>query len=394
MGQLAQHVRVSKKRTFASPLVNSPNHGWSGIVWLKVFNVGDGEVKFSWGDAVGPYPIVYTVGIESLKDSAQHVRDALDGLAVWSRARRVQDLPATLRLIADAGSDLRSAVFDAPVDQAAGVAKLQKWLQSKYSNGDKELQVIADPKLHVPWGLVFDGQINDQVNQCSPDAYMGFWSLKHRFSMVLIGCETPELADARPFGNFRLVSLVNEDVYAYAPQDLGEPAYMELDALLAGPAKKVCTLDKLGEVLSQVDSCDKIFHFLGHGTRDALVIGRGQPDVNISRFKKIMFDVAGHAASGSSSYTLVFLNSCESILGKEDLSFKKAAIRDNVCGVIGTEAEVPRPMAMDFDRRLLKSIIRDGRSVGDAMNDLVRDRDLWPTGLFYGCYANSSFRVA
>jgi len=356
-------------------------------VWLKVTGQPDGPLYLTWGNRKGPYDLTYQIEPTMLARAACQIRTALQPLIPWSVLRDRTTLPQILNNIEEAGANLRSVLFK-PHDRRDGddVRRLTRWIDQQRAGGDSELSVIAPNDVHVPWGLAFD----DSANVAPPGSR--FWCEKFQFSVVLSGCEARELYDPRPRDSFRLVSLLNRELYNEAESDLGTDNFHELETILQGPCEKVFTYDACLRTALQVPNSDKIFYFYGHGEKEHLVLGNGEK-IDMFRFERLVEKLtAGDFREDTIPYTLIFLNACDSACGDADFSFQSVATQPGVCGIILTEAYVPRKFAIDFARRVLLAFIRNGVPVGDAVRSAANN--VWPLGLVYSCYANPNFRLA
>jgi hypothetical protein len=362
-------------------------------MWLKVQSEAGHTLRLSWGNRAGPYPLTYSIATETLKNLARELRTELDGLTGWARSQnaevRARQLPRLLRLVADAGSRIRYVLFD-----HSDAAEIEDWLRDEYAAGDKALWITADPDLHLPWGLVFDGDsraISDQADSIA--AFDGFWSLKYSLSTVLSGCEQPRDKVTRSRASFRLLSLINRHAYAQAPSDHRD-RYREFDQLLDIPVGKAFNVEVCDQLIDAAAQKDTIFHFFGHHKDGRLDLGDEQ-SIDIIKFRMMMDRLTDRRRGRhASSCSLVFLNACESALGESDYSLRSAAARPGLCGLIATETVVPREFALRFGLSLLESIVNQGRSIGETMEALRRDPDLWPLSLLYGCYAYPEYRIA
>jgi hypothetical protein len=150
-------------------------------MWLEAWPE-DGQVRFKWGNDAGPHPPVYSVAPQTLRQAAEEVSQRLSGLTEWAKTRDPDQLCARLTPVAEAGARLEWILFDprqvggVPVD----LTNLKQWIADERSAGDTVLTINADPDLHVPWGLVFEGDwsaIKPGAKECAN--FKGFWALRY-----------------------------------------------------------------------------------------------------------------------------------------------------------------------------------------------------------------------
>jgi len=363
-------------------------------MWLKVQAEAGHELKLNWGNSAGPYPLTYSIGAATLRRAADELREGLHALTEWARSGDPHQLPQLLRQLADSGSRLRYVLFDS-ASEAAKVAELEDWIADEYVAGDTLLWITADPDLHVPWGLVFEGDSNALRDEArSIKDFGGFWSLRYRLSTMFSGCEQPKTKVTRPRDSFRLLSLVNRHEHDNAKSQSGASLHGEFKNFFDIPVGVAYNVQACEQLIEKAAKKDTIFHFFGHGQDGKLDLGNNQK-IDVIRFKMMMARLAGLSGDRRvSSCSLVFLNACDSILGESDHSLRTATARPGICGLIATEAIVPRDFAAQFGLSFLQSIVNEGRSIGETMEMLRRDPTLWPLSLLYGCYAYPDYRIA
>jgi len=376
-------------------------------MWLKVQPEGD-QLAFTWGNVRGPYPCTYHVGRKSVLDAATRIRVVLEKLAKWSQLKDPALLQSLLRELVNEGRSLRFVIFDSP-EKAADVLVLQDWIAEQYSAGDTELDITADSNLYIPWGFAFEdeavdpdaaavdaaGSAADNPDQVTavPDPAAAifaecaqFWSLKFKLSMVFSASGRPAKS-SRPRASYKLLSIINPAVLACARETVRN----ELMTLFQEPVGAAYNLERCEQLISEAARNDTLIHFFGHCRDGHLDLGNEKIDP--TRFKMMVEKLLARRDDRSSPYNLIFLNACETLTGELDESFRNAAARPGLCGIVATEASVPQDFAADFGLRFLKSMLRDGNSIGDTMEKLRRDPTLWPLNLLYSCYAFADYRI-
>lgn len=353
-------------------------------MWLKIQPEGTDQLTFEWGSS-RPYPCVYQVGRESIQRHAKNVRATLEKLATWSLLKDPQQLSILLKDLAREGADLRFVIFDCP-EQVDKITELQNWISDQYSAGDKDLVITADSRLNVPWGLAFDGDTAALGNSNDLTAYDQFWSLKFKLSMVFSAFGWPPKG-GRSRGSYKLLSMINSDVLESIPV----AARVELVNLLTAPVGIAYNLEQSDKLVAEAAKNDTLIHFFGHCKDGELQLGDER--IDSTRFKMIIAKLLERGENRRNPYNLIFLNACETLAGELDDSFRNAAARPGLYGLIATEASVPRTFAADFGLRFLKSMLVDGKSIGDTMEALRRDPGLWPLNLLYSCYASADYQI-
>jgi hypothetical protein len=361
-------------------------------VYLKArLEAGGSNVALEWGDRQGPHPCYYSVGSASLRADADRIRTLLESLALWSQLADAKELRSLLFNLAEEGQKLRFDIFDTTTRTAQEIVELQEWIADRIAAGDIELAVTVDPSLSIPWGFVFDGNPSALLGQAQSTAaeYDQFWILKLKLSMVFSEAGRPSKT-ARPRSSYKLLSIVNSEVFAdirvAAPKNYED--LNEIINLSVGPA---FNLEHCKTLVAQAAKNDTLIHFFGHCTGGKLDLGADKIDT--TKFKMLINDLLDKSDNRPRPYNLIFLNACDTLAGELDASFRSAAAKPGLCGIIATEASVPRLFAAEFGVRFLKSMLIDGNSLGDTMEALRRDPALWPLNLLYSCYASTDYRI-
>jgi hypothetical protein len=360
-------------------------------MWLKVLPESDSGVSLSWGDGdEGPYPVTYTIGRATLLDVAKKSRDILDQLANWAKDKDEDRLCELLHSLAYEGSRLRFLIFDCPA-QAEAVAQIEQWVVDRFSAGDKALTITSDPSLHVPWGLVYDGDPDALTGRArSITDYEQFWSLKFTLSLKFSAYEP--LSRSRSLNESRLLSVINSNVFARTKTDLPEVQFQELWNVLNKPVGIAFNLERCNELINEAASKNTLFHFFGHGNEGVLDLGA--ESIDVVRFKMMMTKLLERGTQRSNrTYNVVFLNACDTAAGQLDANFRYAASQPGLCGFVATEAPVPRKFAAEYGYRFLKAMVIEGKSIASTMSELRHDPALWPLSLLYSCYGLGNFRL-
>jgi hypothetical protein len=354
-------------------------------MWLKIQPEGTDQLTFTWGNTRGPYPCIYQVGRKAVVTAAARIREILEKLAKWSQLKDPVQLHRLLRDLANEGMGLRFIIFDCP-EKAADILVLQDWIAEQFSAGDDELAITADSNLYIPWGFVFDGDTAAVGNAGDYTDCAQFWSLKFKLSMVFSASGRPAKCD-RPLESYKLLSIINPAVLLGADKAVRD----ELLDLFKERVGVAHNLEHCEKLVLEAARNDTLIHFLGHCKDGELILGDERIDP--TRFKMMVEKLLARREDRSCPYNLIFLNACETLTGELDESFRNAAARPGLCGIVATEASVPQAFAADFGLRFLKSMLVDGNSIGDTMEKLRRDPKLWPLNLLYSCYAYADYRI-
>lgn len=343
----------------------------------------------AWGNDDGPAD-PYDIGPATLDATARKVREALADLVRISGSGNLRAQAKALRELASAGSALYFVLFDSPGDQNAEDAK--DALINAYERGDRKLRITGHPQVHVPWGLVFDGDPDElPANSNELVTYGNFWGLKYAQSCTLSGYTQKQSKLVRDAGRSKLLSLLNHAEASVAYGNLSETLRESHKALMARPVGVAHDLTRCLELIAEAVSYDTVLNVFTHQSTGSLGLGDGE-SIDIVTFSRLI-EKLSRQNGASPSYSLVMLNACDSAAGSADYSFTCATNRPGMCGVIGTESVVPRDFAATFSIRFLDLVLNKGRSVGESMDELRHDTALWPLSLVYGCYAQPEYRI-
>jgi hypothetical protein len=368
-------------------------------MWLKIVSDGP-SLKVTWGNRHGAHPTFYHIGRESLQQAAADARAQLARLVEWSRTGNKVELPPILRAIAEAGSTLRFVLFD-PLKQQRRqeIAELSDWIDIQREEGDNELTVSTDGSFHVPWPVLFEGTAPAGPDKYGIDAFAGFWGIKYDLTALFEGIVPEGAMSPRPRDHAALFSILNRHELDAGRKTLDDNERKCLDDLLdlyippktPNRSRTVFTLDAARKVLSEISNRNLLLHFFGHGTENRLILD-DEHHIDLNRYK-LLLDLLSPRIGGRASrtYSLVFLNACETGFGVLDNNFFVGTAREGICGHIGCETKVPRHFASRFGLDFLTCLQNHGLSVREAMSYLRRKH--WPMGLLYGCYSYLDWRI-
>jgi hypothetical protein len=354
-------------------------------MWLKLIP-DDAAVQFQWGSNDGPFD-PYPVGKGTLEASTANARQALKSL-VEAAGEEGRDFGEELRALARAGADLYFNIFPGARNPVA--KRVRQWLRQQ---ADTKLRITTHESIHVPWSLLFDGDVDSIAGRgSSVDEYPEFWGVKYGLSCTTSGYNESESTLVRKRDAARMLNLVDAGVAERAMRNLSEQSREQYRSLMNHPVGVSDNVGACKRLIGQAATFDTIFHFFGHHHDGRLKVGDAPQDtISVEDFGRLLEALCDSDDDGK-SYGLVLLNACESAYGHMDYSFSQAANRPGLCGLVGTEAIIPRDFAARFAIEFLTKLLSGGESIGEALCDLRKDPDFWPLSLSYGCYAQPDYR--
>ena len=367
-------------------------------MWLKIEADLDSQFKITWGSRTGIFPQSFSVGAQAIREEADAMRALLGSLSDWSATNDPAQRHAKLSELAKTGGRLRFLLFNDPGKRDA-IKQLETWIADEYQGGDHDLSIQADSSIYIPWGLIYDGKpLSGDVEGATLaerelKQFSGFWALKYTLSATQSGYFLAKSKMTRPRKTFGLLSLVNEQVQQAIEADLGHDEYRRYCELLSPPVGIAYNLARCEELIQASQQQDILFHFLGHHHDATLDLGNDEK-VDFVNFSILMDSLVNREGSRDATPCgLVFLNGCESAVGKEDMSLRSVSKRPELCGVIATEGIVRRTYAAKFGSRFLRALLTEGKSIAQTMDELHHDPGMWPESLLYGCYAHPDYRI-
>ena len=366
-------------------------------MWLKIEADLDSKYRITWGGRTSIFPQSLSVGALALRTEADNMRALLGTLSDWCTTEDVEQRTDKLKELAAIGARLRFLLFN---DRSTPDLhrQLEMWIADEYAAGDHDLSIQADSSIYIPWGLIYDGTPlpgpveGATLAEREMKQFAGFWALKYTLSAS--GYFLPKTRARRPRETFGLLSLIDEEMQQQIEADLGHDEYRRYCELLSPPVGTAYNLARCEELIATSPQRDILFHFLGHHHDATLDLGTNEKIdlVNFSMFLDAIADRDG--SRGASPCGLVFLNGCESAVGKDDMSLRAVTKRPDLCGMIATEGRVRKSFAARFGTQLLRALVADGKTIASAMDELHRDPAMWPESLLYGCYAHPDYCIA
>jgi hypothetical protein len=182
-----------------------------------------------------------------------------------------------------------------------------------------------------------------------------------------------------------------------------EQCLARLEKLLDGNMSPTTDWNSFECAWEQVkDDHDSVLFLYGHSDGHCIQLrdkdGDDQDDpefdllaANLKRFRK----------RPGASASIFLLNGCRTAAPDPDskevpisANFLKETRQPGYFGFIGTEAQVSNVFACRYGTEFLWLMYQEGRSVGEAFDELLQSEKLFPQNLLYSCYADRKFRFA
>ncbi len=352
-------------------------------MWVTLRTINDEDISLEWGYGNGQYDL-YELSKAAVYDAVQGFKAPLARLTNWARTRDAAEVRSILDDIASAGLQLKTVLFQANKP----TAELEEWIQQQIEAGDNRLTVTADESFHIPWGLVFDDNAFCDVRGLTESELLArMWCFKFELEVKFSSSNALRSRMKRKRESVRVVSLLNRTFSDDVQKD------RQFYSLIGNPDGIAWSIKSLVELLDKAAESDTLFHFFGHGKDGGLVVDTNE-FINAAQFRTLMEKITLRSTNGGrSTVGFVFLNACDSIVGQSDFSLRGAVARAGMSGMIATEAEVPRDFAIEYGRRFLAKLLEEGMTLGETVDALRKDPQLWPLSLLYGCYAVRDFQI-
>jgi len=333
--------------------------------------------RYPWGPA-------YRVSRGMLEEYSTKARERLEALVAEAMRGNVRQTGGILKELAEAGNRLYRALFHDP-EGSGRAAKARDHL--KNLEGENQILVSMGFPLHIPWGLVYDGdpkQLSGDPNDTDFDHYRDFWSIKYRVAVVYSTVDG-EGAD-KPLPRDVIVhSVVNQSVLARTAPHLtqsGPPSWEWIVKQFGPPmysqkgwlARWMTEYDKVG-----------ILYFYSHA--DGNTIGLGVDSISANDLAQDLADQGKDTALPC----LVFLNGCSTAVGHPDGGFLEATAGSRFCGFIGAEASIPDVFALRFGSAFLYEFLRSQNTLLEVMSTLRKQH--WPLSLLYNLYCVPDLKI-
>jgi hypothetical protein len=381
-----------------------------GLFVLRISGDGD-QFKVSWtiNDGNDMDPPAYWVDAGLLQQAAANVRQQLQVIADARIPFEKPEFAKLLKQLAQLGRTLFKQLMNPDKDEADVRQRFQE--AARDSNQIRhEFKIILDTdKLFVPWGFVFAGEVGDVPKaenlKMSLADMTGFWLSHFNISINYLG--------TRPFPRQRKTSsrklfALHEVMFTEAKALLkteDEECLERLEKLLDDKMTPVSDWESFRDAWTEVGSeHDSVLYLYGHSDGQRIELrGRKEkeegldPKFDLSAADLIEFkkDQPGDSAA------IFLLNGCRTAApgskrGDVPISanFLKTTRERGYFGFVGTEAEVTNVFACRYGTEFLWRLYQEGKTVGEAFDELLQSSKLFPQNLLYACYADRRFHLA
>jgi len=145
--------------------------------------------------------------------------------------------------------------------------------------------------------------------------------------------------------------------------------------------------EAVNEACKKITDASSIVFVLAHSDGDNLDLGDYEMDSGAFA-RMIQLD------RSSDKPELLILNCCASAAGAPGRkSLLSVIARRGFLGLIGTEAEISNASALRCGIRFMWNLCANGATLGEAFSEMQASEDLFPSNLFYTCYASRAFRL-
>jgi hypothetical protein len=348
------------------------------------------HIKLRWSKDDEPPSKPLRLKSEQLRVRSADVRDALNALNGYVCTnqkfeeerdpgwRRYADV---LRGLREKGEALHNALLieDDPRSQ-----ELMRAIE-ELPQGAELWVICSDDEVSLPLGFVFEGEVDTPVGKPSRSDFAGFWLDRFKITMLVEGGGAgPERRSVDPLSLKTLYALHRTEVENALPY-LGSDA-AKLKQLTLLPVKDYYNWNTAKRAYANISNAENIVFVFAHSNGDYLHFSDSSVDCNTFRLHL-------HKNRSASHPVLLILNCCLSVSGGEGGSLLSAAARKGFCGLVGTEAEILNTYALRCGTRLMWELCFNGRSLGEALDEMQSAEDLFPLNLLYTCYAQRDFQL-
>jgi len=351
-------------------------------------------LKFDWGTPASAES-TYHVRVRTLTDASVKVRSRLEELITSAMAKRAANQPLAvgleLKKLAEAGRELRAAIFKAIPgfpDELEAQRTENDWLPNLQN---VELHVRVAQGIFVPWGLAYDGDIEELSGRSEDtglDKYSNFWCLKHHLSTLYNRIPASIVVKPTATSEVKIVGLRHARAWTRAFAQIPPDEQVMVEQSLFGNAPIISSTQQFFDfwIRDRKKLETDLLYFFGHADGAALEFDKG----DVLRLENFP-DVLKRMPPKQHPACLVFLNGCHTAVGDDDSGgFMEATAYGGYCGFIGTEAKVPDVFALRFANAFLTRLMYTGKKAKIVMDEVRRD--FWPLSLAYNLSCHPDFR--
>jgi hypothetical protein len=359
------------------------------VLLAQVMGDDQSSLKFRWRFKDQSLGRPYSVDLGDLKKRAKAVRKKLFELIADVRAKKSPG--PRLKELAREGKLLYDKMFWSVDPGNAWAADARSRVQEL--TGPIRAQFEVDRLIHIPWGLLYDGDpqaLPDDPGPppddpgsspfnpatCGPEVYQNFWCMKYSVATIYHDNPPPRgVVGPLDASSFCVLPLLNKGVLDRTRPELKTIESDALNKFLQNPRYTRSAFLNASDVLKDRHG---LLYFLCHANGEQLALDTEEID-------PVDFDTLKPNGLDQSTACLVFLNGCDTAVGASDSGFLKATCRSGFYGFIGTETKVPDLFALRFGLAFLREFLCGGEPLYKVVRGL-RDRH-WPLSLLYSLYA-------
>jgi hypothetical protein len=367
---------------------------------VKIELLGEAHFKVTWNRGLAFR--TYMIARGDVEDVSENIRTQLGSLVtnalIRDKAATAKDASKVKAANADERAimetlvahcrELYETLFRCESGSEASQAYVDQYIrdQIRRETTPKSICFLAEARVYVPWGLLYDGSLAANADPGNPAHFGGFWCLKHQVSTIYDTIASPhDFVVTYDSSAFHLVSGGDNAEFTKAKRALkGQAAERKWVAqLLKGYGRPATSSIELVDAWRSNEKRIGLLYLFCHAS--ARMIGfSGRDTMSVRDFKKHF------TKSAPSPRCLVFLNGCYTTNPDPKGTFFEAIGQEGFCGYIGSETEVPAIFAFRFGLAF-QHLFYQGIEVVDVMSRLRLQH--WPLSLIYGLYAFPHVRV-
>lgn len=287
-----------------------------------------------------------------------------------------------LKELARAGRDLYEALFLDAASSRDVAQEIRDDLESRSS--PCRILVKVDPRIHIPWGLLYCGP-RDRISESGRiEELCGFACLKYNLSTI--HSRLPVLPKPRKDEVFKLLPVFNKRSFESARGVLRADEQEFVDMLMRRFSEPTFSKTAFEERWRTEALKFGLIYFYCHANGKELALDL-EDTVNIFTLRLL----GNESPDAGKRICLLFINGCATAVGSPDGGFLEATSQAGFCGFIGTEAKVPDVFALRFGTAFLHLFLTSGLPIWRVMEILWRQH--WPLSLLYGVYGHPLVRV-
>jgi len=354
----------------------------------------EGTLKLKWSTPDRTY-LPYQVKLARIKLHTKKLREQLETMVEAGQKGDFAEYGKITQSLAREGYNLYDALFfgDGATDRInAGVVK--DCVENDLIAGRDRIIFSVGPKVHIPWGLIYDQNVLNPLDNEEPDStrFRHFWCVKFSAvtlysKMALLGIDNVWMKK-----DFKLLFGAHQDIWNDAFVLIDEEEQKVLHCLLEHPVQPKFSLKDLNNEWREninISVPHGLLSLYCHADGGALCIGSDEEDV----LPTAMFQPHFRRCEASDQIppTLVFLAGCKTAIGDLDEGFLEATSGPGYCGFIGAEARIYDVFTLRFLTRFLHSFYTSGRSVHEIIQQLRHDH--WPLSLVFSVCCPHDLKV-